>query len=312
MNEIYAGIDVAKNSLEIAIRPSGENFSIEYTDAALSDLVKQLKKKEPQIVLLEATGGYEKRVLRCIVEAGIPGMAINPRQIRDFAKATGKLAKTDRIDANVIAHYAEALKPKPQPLPDRELEKLKNLVTRRQQIVKMITEEQNRLASCGKENQKAVTRHIQWLKKELKKVDAESDKLISNSPLWKAKAVILESIPGVGPVVSRSLVSCLPELGTLDNKKISALVGVAPFNKDSGKYRGKRCVQGGRSNVRSVLYMSALVAARHNPAIKAFYERLLAAGKMKKVALTASMRKLLVIANAMIKNNTKWSSNYAI
>jgi transposase len=233
-------------------------------------------------------------------------VVVNPRQVRDFARARGLLAKTDALDAQVLAHFAEVLRPQPRPLPDTEARALAALLTRRRQLVEMLTAEKNRLGSASASIRKSLRAHITWLERELQHTDTDLTHAIQQSPVWREKEELLRSVPGVGPVLTSTLLANLPELGTLTHKQIAALVGVAPFNRDSGTLRGKRTVWGGRAQVRAVLYMNAVVAARFNPVIRAFYHRLCRAGKAKKVALTACMRKLLVILNAMLKHRTPW------
>jgi transposase len=238
--------------------------------------------------------------------AGVPVVVVNPRHVRDFAKATGKLAKTDALDAQMLAHFAEVMRPEARPLPDEQTQTLAAILTRRRQLVEMLTAEKNRLASARKPVRKSLRAHIAWLERELSHTDSDLAHAIRESPVWREKEELLQSTPGVGPVVTTTLLANLPELGTLTAKQIAALVGVAPFNRDSGTLRGKRTVWGGRAQVRAVLYMGTLVATRFNPVIHAFYQRLCAAGKAKKVALTACMRKLLIILNAMLKHRTPW------
>jgi transposase len=266
-----------------------------------------LEKLNPTLVVLEATGGIEMPVAATLAVAGIPIAVVNPRQVRDFARATGRLAKTDSIDAKVLALFAAAVRPQVRPLPDANEQELGDILSRRRQLVEMITAEKNRLRSA---RSKAVRTHIQahitWLETELANIDSDLKRIIRESPVWREKDDLLKSVPGVGPVLSTTLLADLPELGTLNRRQIASLVGVAPFNRDSGKLRGKRMIWGGRAAVRTVLYMSTLVATRRNPVIRVFYQRLCAAGKAKKVALTACMRKLLTILNAMLKHGTPW------
>jgi transposase len=241
-----------------------------------------------------------------LATAGLPVVVVNPRQVRDFAKASGRLAKTDALDAQVLAQFAEVMRPQPRLLPDAETRALAALLTRRRQLVEMLTAEKNRLLSAASPIRKRVRAHISWLERELDRTNAELSEAIRHSPVWREKDDLLQSVPGVGPVLTSTLLASLPELGTLTNKQIAALVGVAPLNRDSGTLRGRRTVWGGRAQVRAVLYMGAMVAARFNPVIRVFYQRLQRAGKTKKVALTACMRKLLTILNAMLKHRTPW------
>ena len=269
-------------------------------------MVQWLRVEAPSLIVLEATGKFELRVARALAEEGLLFNIINPRQSRAFAKATGILAKTDRIDALVLARFAEVLQPEARPLKTEETEALSDLVTRRRQVVEMITAEKNRQVTASKRVRRDIQAHIRWLEKRLEDLNDDIDDLIRQSPLWREKEKLLQSVSGVGPVLVSTILGALPELGTLNRKQIAALVGVAPFNRESGRFRGKRTILGGRGPVRSVLYMGTLAAIRHNPVIRAFYQRLFEAGKPKKVAITACMRKLLVILNTMIKNGTTW------
>jgi transposase len=261
------------------------------------------------LVILEATGGFERPVAAALAAAGLPIAVVNPRQARDFARATGRLAKTDRIDAQILARFAQAVRPAPRPVPEEEAQALAEITARRRQVVGMLTAEKNRLgAATTKPVRKRLQAHVRWLEKELSCTDGDLEEAIAKSPTWRENEELLRGVPGVGPVVARTLLAELPELGSLPPKQLAALVGVAPLNRDSGAFRGRRAVWGGRATVRAALYMGALVATRHNPQIKEFYERLLGAGKPRKVALVACMRKLLIILNAMLKNRTRWRS----
>jgi len=302
----FVGIDVAKAHLDIAIRPSDKQWQVDYTEEGIQKLVGQIAKLHPTLVVLEASGGLEVTVVAALAVADLPVVVVNPRQVRDFAKATGKLAKTDALDAHVLAHFAEAIRPDCRSLPDSETQSLNALVARRNQVMTMLVAEKNRLRTSRPPVIQRIQLHIDWLKQELDEIDRELKEMLHNSPVWREKENLLRTVPGVGPQLAVSMLAYLPELGTLDKKRIAALVGVAPFNRDSGTLRGKRTVWGGRSRIRASLYMAALVASRHNPVISAFYQRLLEAGKAKKVALTACMRKLLVILNAMLKNHSPW------
>jgi transposase len=260
----------------------------------------------PALIVLEATGGYETPLVAALAAAGLPVVVANPRQVRDFAKATGQLAKTERLDAHLLALFAERVQPTPRPLPDAERQQLNALVTRRRQLLDMLTAERNRLEHAGRLILRNIAEHIRWLERRVAAVDRDLDDTIQKSPVWRAKEHLLRTVPGVGPVVSRTLLADLPELGQLNRKQVAALVGAAPLARDSGTLRGKRLVWGGRAPVRAVLYMGALVATRRNVVIRAFYLRLIVAGKPKKVALTACMRTLLTILNAMMRTNTAW------
>jgi len=305
--EIYVGIDIAKEQLQVAVRPGGEAWSVTNDRPGLRDLVKRLAASKAALVVLEATAGMEMPVVAALAAAGLPVVAVNPRNAREFARATGRLAKTDVIDAHVLAQFGEALKPPLRPLPDAATQELNALVTRRHQLVEMITAEKNRLAQAVTKAVRAgIREHIRWLERRLADIDQGLADAIRQTPVWREKDELLRSVQGVGPVLSTTLLAGLPELGALGRKQIAALVGVAPLNRDSGRHRGKRMVWGGRARVRAALYMGTLVATRFNPVIREFYERLLAAGKPKKVALTACMRKLLTILNAMARHNTPW------
>ena len=285
-------------------------WSFKNDHKGIDEAILTIKKLSPSLVVLEATGGLEFWPVAELTAAEIPTAVVNSRQVRDFAKATGKLAKTDILDAKTIAHFAAAIHPKQCTMPDPETQELSGLLSRRRQIVEMITAERNRLATATMVVQKRISTHIEWLQDELDDIDHNLKRLIQLSPIWKEKDNLLRSIKGIGPVTSITLITGLPELGTLNRRQIACLVGVAPLNRDSGRMRGKRIIWGGRSAVRAALYMAALSASRHNPIIKEFYHRLLAAGKLKKVALTACTRKLLITLNAMVKKNTFWSPNF--
>jgi transposase len=302
---IFVGIDVSQAHLDIAVRP-GAAFSIAHHESAIATLVEQLRPLSPTLILLEATGGMEIPLTSALATAGLPVVVVNPRQVRDFAKASGRLAKTDALDAQMLAQFAEVMRPQPRPLPDAEARALTALVARRRQLVEMLTAEKNRLLSASSPIRKRVRAHIAWLERELEHTNTELSEAIRHSPVWREKDDLLQSVPGVGPVLTSTLLASLPELGTLTHKQIAALVGVAPLNRDSGTLRGRRTVWGGRAQVRAVLYMGAIVAARFNPVIRVFYQRLQHAGKAKKVTLTACMRKLLTILNAMLKHRTPW------
>lgn len=303
---VFVGVDVAKAELVTALRPQGNAWVVANDEAGIQSLLGKLRPLRPALIVLEATGGYERAVVAALAAAGLPVVVANPRQVRDFARSTGQLAKTDHIDAHILALFADRVRPVPRALPDEATRTLDALLTRRRQVLDMLTAERNRLAHALPAVHRGITQHIRWLERRLKDVDHDLDQMIQSSSVWRAKENLLRSAPGVGPVVSRTLIGDLPELGTLNRKQIAALVGVAPLARDSGTLRGKRLVWGGRAPVRAVLYMAALVASQRNPVIRAFYQHLVAAGKPKKVALTACMRKLLIILNAMMKTNTVW------
>jgi transposase len=307
--KVFVGVDVSKDSLDVAIGTQKDIITFANDQKGVDALVKKLRGINAQLTVFESTGGYELLAASCLAEAGVAVVIVNPRQVRNFAKATGILAKTDAIDARVIAHFAEAVKPEVRPLKDRQTSELTALVTRRRQIIEMIVAEKNRLRLANKRNKKDIEDHIRWLKKRLDKIETDIGKMIQNSPIWRCKDDILQSVPGIGPVTSARLICDLPELGVLSPKKIAMLVGLAPLNCDSGKYKGRRRIWGGRAAVRSGLYMATMAAIRCNPAIKGFYQRLIAAGKCHKVAATACMRKLLIIVNAMLRDQTLWQQN---
>lgn len=307
---ISVGIDVSKAQLDVEIRPSGEKQSFANDKVGNKALVKWLAKIAPTLIVLEATGGYERQVTRALVSADLPAVVVNPRQVRDFAKATGQLAKTDSIDAGVLAHFAEVIRPELRPLPDAVTLELRALTSRRRQFLEMIAAENNRLEMTSKAVRKSINAHVGYLEQALEHINQELDRAIEQSPIWKENEDLLRSAKGIGPVTSRTLLAELPELGTLDRKQIAALVGVAPFNRDSGSLKGRRSIWGGRAPVRGALYMATLVATRRNPVIRDFYNRLIAKGKLFKVALVACMRKLLTILNSMIKHKTRWSNSF--
>ncbi|HEY9528794.1 MAG TPA: IS110 family transposase [Anaerolineales bacterium] len=305
--EIFVGIDISKSWLDVAVHEQAEaGLHISNDETGIASLVKRLKKWKPTLIVLEPTGGFEMLVIAELSHAGLPVVAINAKRIRDFARATGRLAKTDKLDAKVLAHFAAALRPPVRSLPSVEQEQLTALLTRRRQVLDMITIEKNRLVTVRAKMRSDIQAHLHWLSKNLKELDKEIEEFVKGTPLWKEKDILLQSVPGVGPVTSATLLGMLPELGQLNRQEIAALVGVAPMNKDSAQKQGKRRVYGGRANVRSVLYMAALAAKKFNPVLRKFYERLLKHGKEKKVALTACMRKLLVILNVMMHSNQPW------
>jgi transposase len=308
----FVGIDVSAQRLDGDTLPASQRFSKPHTEEGIASLVQHLRPLNPQIVLMEATGGYEIPVAYALYEAGLPVVIINPKALRHFAKAIGKLAKTDKLDAQVLALYAQRIQPPVRPLQDQEQLELANLMTRRRQLQGMIVMEENRRRTCTPRVRGNIDRSLAHLRQLLKDLDREIHDSIRRTPLWHENSEILQSFTGVGPKVSASLIADMPELGTLTRGKASALAGLAPMNRDSGQFRGKRMIQGGRPAVRQALYMAALVASRHNPVIREFYQRLRLAGKPAKVALTACMRKLLVILNAMLKNRTYWNPQLPI
>lgn len=307
MEQVFVGIDVAKDRLDVHVRPSGESFAVARDGAALDSLVERLQELSPALVVMEATGGLEITVASALAAAGLPLAVVNPRQIRDFARATGQLAKTDSLDARANALFAERVRPEPRPLPDAQTQALADLVARRRQIVDMMTAERNRRRRLTNRRMlKSIDRLLAALQKELSALELDLDDTIRGTPAWREAEDLLKSVPGIGDITARTLLADLPELGTLGRRQIAALVGVAPLNRDSGQMRGRRTVWGGRASVRATLYMAALVASQHNPVLVAFYQRLLDAGKPKKLALTAVMRKLLTILNAILRDQTPW------
>jgi transposase len=309
----YVGIEVSKATLDVALLPMGRHFLVSNDEAGIDELLGRFEDPKPILVVLEASGGYERPVAAAMAASGIAVAVVNPRQTRDFARATGKLAKTDRLDAKALAHFAYAVRPEPRALPEEEAEEFQAILARRRQLIQMMGAEKNRLGAATSEAVgKRIKAHLRWLEKELSRTDRDLDQAIEGSPAFKENETLLRSVPGVGPVLCRTLLAELPELGSLPPRELSALVGVAPLNRDSGTLRGRRAVWGGRARVREALYMGALVATRYNPHIKEFYERLLAAGKPKKVALVACMRKLLVILNALIRDRTLWRCPHAL
>jgi transposase len=304
---VFVGIDVAKDRLDVHLRPSGEALAVGRDAAGLTVLVERLAELAPSLVVLEATGGFEVTVAAALTAAQLPLAVVNPRQIRDFARATGRLAKTDRLDAEAIARFAEAVRPEPRPIPDAAARALGELVARRRQIVEMIgSEGQRRRQLRDPRLVRRLDAHLAWLQKELSEIEADLDHAVRASPAWRATEDLLASVPGIGKTSARTLIAELPELGALDRRKIASLVGVAPVNRDSGTFRGRRMVLGGRASVRKALYMPTLTAIRRNPPIRALYARLIARGKPAKLAITAAMRKLLTILNAILKSQTPW------
>jgi transposase len=304
--EIFVGIDISKAWLDIAVHERQETFRASNDEVGIAGLVKRLKKLKASLIVVEPTGGFEMQVVAELTHAGLPVAVVNAKRVRDFARATGQMAKTDKLDAKVLAHFAAAVRPAVRSLRTEQEEQLTALMTRRRQVIDMLTVEKNRLVTVRAKMRSEIEAHIHWLSSSLKELDQEIEEFVESLPVWKEKDALLQSVPGVGRVSSATLLGMLPELGLLNRQEIAALVGVAPVNKDSGKKRGRRRVYGGRADVRSVLYMAALSAKKFNPVIRKFYERLIQHGKEKKVALTACMRKLLVILNAMLRSNQPW------
>jgi len=307
--QVWVGIDVSKARLDVAFSGAGELLSVANDARGIAPLVKRLVELEPALVVLEASGGLQTALVAELGAAGLPVVVVNPRQVRDFARAAGQLAKTDALDARVLALFAERMRPEVRRLPAAQELELKALVARRRELVEMITAERNRLGAAPKVLHKEITAHIRWLEGRLKERDRDLGRMLRSSPIWRAREDLLRAVPGVGPVLCATLQADLPELGALSRHEIAKLAGVAPLNRDSGPMRGRRTVWGGRAQVRAALYMSTLVAVRFNPVLKTFYQRLRAAGKKPKVALTAAMRKLLTILNAMLKHRTPWTNS---
>lgn len=309
MDKIFVGVDVSKDRLDVHIQPSGEALAVMHDDAGIATLIARLRGTPPTLVVLEATGGLQVKMAAALAAAGLPLAVVNPRQVRDFARATGQLAKTDRLDARVIALFAAAVQPEPRPLPDEAAELLRALMARRRELVELRVAERNRLRQGAPDwVRRDLERSIDALAKRIAAIDAEVETHVKGTPIWQVQEDLLCSVPGVGKTLSRTLLAELPELGKLTRRKIAALVGVAPFARDSGTLRGRRMIAGGRPTVRAVLYMATLTASRCNPVIAATYRRMVAAGKPAKVALTACMRKLLVILNAITRDSRPWQN----
>ena len=309
MQKIFIGIDIAKDTIDISVLPSGDNWSVGTTPAELSETVDRLVALKPTNIVMEATGGYETRLVALLVTTGLPVAVVNPRQVRDFGRALGILAKTDAIDAHLIALFAEKVQPECRPIPTDDERALKELLIRRRQLVDMRTAELNRQQQTNSQQvYNSITQLIDFINHDLDTIEYEIDKRIKASPVWRAKEKLLQSVPGIGKVTASMLIVTLPELGQLNRRQIASLVGLAPMNRDSGTFRGRRMITGGRASIRSGLYMPILSAVRYNPKIKQFYDRLIGAGKIEKVALTASMRKLLTMLNAIIRENQPWRS----
>lgn len=307
-SQIFVGVDVSKHHLDVAIRPGRRHFVVSNDDQGVSKLVRRLTTLKPRLIVLEASGGYEALLLTALGEAQLPVKLINPQMVRHFAGATGRLAKTDKIDAQVLAEFAEKLRPEPQPLANEALQVLRATLQRRAQVVKMIGQEENRLEKTRIPSvHRDIEEHLAWLKDRRDDLDRELKNQIRRSPSWQDQDRLLQSVPGIGRTISLAILARLPELGALSSNKLAALVGVAPFNRDSGRTQGKRTIRGGRSYLRRMLYIAAVVASRYNPVIRAFYQRLLAAGKPKKLAHVACARKLVLILNAMVKKQQPWN-----
>lgn len=308
--ELFVGIDVSKDQLDIAVHPTGARWQVANDPDGVAKLVQRLTELAPQLIVMEATGGYERLALLCLGAAHLPVVAVNPRRIRYYARALGKLAKTDRIDAATIAHFASAMRPEVRPLPDEAQQLLAATLTRRQQLVGMRTAETNRLGTAHAAMRPGIEGHIAWLQEQIAAVEAELEQQAAQHATWREDRKLLESFKGIGTVSSLMLLADLPELGHLDRQQIAVLAGVAPLNNDSGRKRGKRTIWGGRARIRAVLHMAALAAVRTNPVIRAFYQRLMGAGKLHKVAMVACIHKMLTILNAMMKSRTPWEPDY--
>jgi len=289
---MFVGIDVSKDRLDVHVRPSGDAFAVMHDGEGITALVERLGELRPELIVLEATGGLQTRVAATLAAARLPTAVVNPRQVRDFARATGRLAKTDALDAEAIARFAEAVKPEPRPLSDEDGQALQALVARRRQLVEMRVAEKNRRQQVKAQLRKRLDDHIEWLAQAIAELDMDIDDHIKGSPVWRAKEDLLVSVPGIGNTTARALIADLPELGTLSRRRIAALVGLAPFNRDSGRMRGKRSISGGRASVRNALFMATIASVRFNPAIRTTFQRLVAAGKPKMTAIVACMRKL--------------------
>jgi len=314
MNEetraVYVGIDIAKAHVDVMVRPSGQQWRAAQDADGMRETVCRLQELRSTLVVMEATGGYEASLVKALHRGGVAVAVVNPRQVRDFARASGRLAKTDRIDAQVLALFGERMQPPAQPAPDPQREALEQLRARRRQLVENVSAEKNRLKQTTGVTRRSVEAHIDWLEGELARIEAQLQQAIAQNSEWGRQEKLLRSVPGVGPVLAMTLLADLPELGTLDRKRIAALVGVAPLNRDSGTLRGKRTIWGGRATVRTALYMATLAATRWNPVIRAFYQRLCLAGKAKKTALIACAHKLLLVLNAIVRHGVPWQPSY--
>lgn len=309
MNEHFIGIDISKDYLDIADSTTQKTWRASNDETGIADLTKRLSTPAPTLIVLEATGGLEIPLASALAAERLPVTVVNPRQVRDFAKSMGQLAKTDTLDAKVLARFAAAVRPKVRPIKDQETRELTALVTRRRQLVEMLGTEKTRIKQVSEPIRQNIQTHIAWLRDRIREMDQDLSKTLKNSSVWRENDQIIQSVPGAGPVLSTNLLANVPELGTLNRRQIAALVGLAPLNRDSGKFRGRRCIWGGRASVRAVLYMVAVTAMQHNSVIRTFYQHLIKEGKSFKVAITACMRKLLTIINTMVKNRTQWNEN---
>jgi len=309
MERLFVGIDVSKDRLDVHVRPTDESFAIQADETGIAALLARLAGLQPSLVVLEATGGYEAAVAAAIAHAGVPVAVVNPRQIRDFARATGQLAKSDTLDARVIARFAETVQPPVRGLATDQAQALASSSPRRRQLVDMLAAEMNRYRQArNRPLQKRINAHVTWLTRAIEELEDDIKRLIRSSPVWRETENLLMSVPGIGDITAHALIADLPELGHLDRRRIAALVGIAPLNRDSGLWRGRRTIGGGRPTVRRALYMATMVAIRYNPMIAAFYRRLTAAGRPKKVAIIAAMRKLVTILNAVLRDQRPWQT----
>ncbi|WWX24697.1 IS110 family transposase [Candidatus Dehalogenimonas loeffleri] len=306
--ESFVGIDISKATIDVAVHENKEHWTFTNDENGIKKLANLMRKVSPSLIVMESTGSYEVAATYELSARGFSVAVVNPRHIRDFARSTGLLAKTDGLDARVIARFAATIKPSPRILPDEDTQKLAAIMARRRQVVAMLTAEKNRLGQANHTVKERIKQHISWLEQELDDINKESGSMIESNTEWKEKSDIMQSVPGVGPNLSLTLLSDMPELGNLNRKEIAALCGLAPFNRDSGQRRGQRSIWGGRSSVRAAIYMAAFSAVRWNPLLREFYQRLVDSGKRRKVALVACMRKLLCILNAMLKNRTVWNA----
>lgn len=304
----WVGIDVSKRRLDVYVRPLGRRFSVDNSEVGFVDLIRRLQECSIALIVVEATGGLQMQMSRTLTNAEFPVAVVNPRQVRDFARALGRLAKTDTIDAEVLAHFAEAVRPAVRMMASDVAQRLNELVSRRRQLVEMMSAEKNRQHQVSDAMNQDIEHHVEWLKQRVHQLDEDIEQLMESDEQWQRRQEILVSVPGIGPTTTAVLIAELPELGQLESKRLSSLCGLAPFNRDSGQMRGKRMIRGGRASVRTALYMATMVASRHNPVIRDFYQRLLHRGKAKKVALIACMHKMLIILNAMVKHDTVWTA----
>lgn len=303
----YVGIDVSKKKLDVSTLHRGEHRTVRHDEEGIRSICEQLLVLRPTLIVMEATGGYERELAVALVLAGLPVAVVNPRQVRDFAKAMGMLAKTDKVDAGVLALFGERIKPEPRGVPEKEVRELDALITRRTQLKEMLTAEKNRMGVAPRPVRPSILKHVRWMESQVEELEAELNQVIQASPIWRAKEDLLISVPGIAHVTAQSLIAMLPELGHVTAKRAAALVGVAPFARDSGTKKGKRSIWGGRASLRAALYMATLSAIRWNPVIRAHFKQLKDRGKLFKVAMVACMRRLLTILDAMVRKNQRWT-----